>query len=53
MLLDTTSRTTNTEGDLLFQCDTRELEAGQEVTATNVATGDTSEFSENEVVVQP
>jgi hypothetical protein len=52
VLLDTTSRSTGPAGNATFQCDSREPGLGQEVTATatNVATGDTSEFSENEEV---
>ncbi len=52
LLLDTTSRTTDSSGDTTFQCDTREAGAGREVTATatNVSTGDTSEFAENALV---
>lgn len=53
VLLDTTSRTTNAAGNTNFQCDSQAPGLGQEVTATatNVATGDTSEFSENEEVI--
>jgi hypothetical protein len=53
VLLDTTSSSTDSSGDATFQCDTREAGLGQEVTATatNVATGDTSEFSANEEVI--
>jgi hypothetical protein len=55
VLLDTTSRSTDSGGLATFQCDTQDLEAGQEVTATatNIATGDTSEFSDNEVITAP
>jgi hypothetical protein len=55
VLLDTTSRSTDSGGLATFQCDTQDLEAGQEVTATatNVSTGDTSEFAENEEITAP
>ncbi|MDQ4043151.1 MAG: hypothetical protein M3118_04970 [Actinomycetota bacterium] len=55
ILLDTTSRATDAGGDTSFQCDSQVPEAGQTVTATatNTVTGDTSEFSENEIVFQP
>ena len=52
VLLDTTSRSTNSEGNATFECDTQEDVGGREVTATatNDSTGDTSEFSENKEV---
>jgi hypothetical protein len=55
ILLDTTSRATDAGGDTSFQCDTQVPVGGQTVTATatNTATGDTSEFSQNQVVFQP
>jgi hypothetical protein len=55
ILLDSTLRTTNSFGGASFQCDTQDPEEGQTVsaTATNVSTGDTSEFSENEEIIAP
>src|SRR5215207_8500067 len=55
ILLDSTLRTTNSFGGASFQCDTQVPEEGQTVgaTATNVSTGDTSEFSENEEIIAP
>jgi hypothetical protein len=56
ILLDTTPRSTDTFGGVNFQCDSQiPEEEGQTVsaTATNVATGKTSEFSANETVFQP
>jgi trimeric autotransporter adhesin len=52
-LLDTTSRSTGPAGNATFQCNSPEPGNGQRVTATatNIATGDTSEFSENEEVI--
>jgi hypothetical protein len=52
LLLDTTTRSTDSAGDATFQCDTQEAVAGREVaaTATNISTGDTSEFSANKEV---
>jgi hypothetical protein len=49
VLLDSTIRSTGPLGNTPFQCDTQLPEAGQEVTATatNISSGDTSEFSEN------
>jgi hypothetical protein len=53
VLLDTTSRSTDSSGEATFQCDSREAGLGREVTATatRIDTGDTSEFSANEEVV--
>ena len=56
VLLDTTTRTTDAARNASFQCDSQVPEQeGQTVsaTATNVATGDTSEFSANETVFRP
>jgi len=55
VLLDTTTRSTNSFGGASFQCDTQAPEEGQTVsaTATNIASGETSEFSANETVFEP
>jgi len=52
VLLDTTTRSTNSEGNATFECTTQDAGGGRDVTATatNVETGDTSEFSANEEV---